>query len=116
MPLALRGKIMSTTHPLRVRLSTHRRLIIATTILGVAAPALLLATTGRTLGQVADYGIRYVKAFVMSNRDSDTVRGYSRGQFTNVVFLHRSVGHNLIEQGNVRPLFAAAGYSFWDQG
>jgi hypothetical protein len=35
-------------------------------------------------------------------------------QFTNVIFLHHSVGNNLIEQGGVRELFNQAGYQFWD--
>lgn len=48
--------------------------------------------------------------------DSQRVRSYSRGQFTNIVFLHHSVGHNLIEQGNVRQRFTEAGFNFWDQG
>jgi hypothetical protein len=38
------------------------------------------------------------------------------GDFTNVIFLHHSVGRNLIEQGGVRELFGAAGYDFWDHG
>lgn len=43
------------------------------------------------------------------------VQAYSRGDFTNVIFLHHSVGHNLIEQGNLRQAFSAQGFSFWDQ-
>jgi hypothetical protein len=35
-------------------------------------------------------------------------------EFSNVVFLHHSVGHNLIEQGGLRELFTQAGYQFWD--
>jgi hypothetical protein len=34
--------------------------------------------------------------------------------YHNIVFLHRSVGNNLVEQGSVRELFTAAGYQFWD--
>ena len=45
----------------------------------------------------------------------DVVRE-SRGQYTNIIFLHHSTGDNLIEQGHARDLFTAAGYSFWDQG
>lgn len=40
----------------------------------------------------------------------------SNGDFTNVVFLHHSVGSNLIRQGGVRERFAEAGYQFWDHG
>ena len=46
--------------------------------------------------------------------DSRSVSGYSRGDFTNVVFLHHSTGRNLIEQGGVRERFSEAGYDFWD--
>jgi hypothetical protein len=36
------------------------------------------------------------------------------GTYTNVIFLHHSTGHNLIAQGDVRPLFTQKGYRFWD--
>lgn len=45
---------------------------------------------------------------------SDTVKAASKGEFTNIVFLHHSTGRNLIEQGQVRELFTEAGISFWD--
>jgi hypothetical protein len=34
--------------------------------------------------------------------------------YRNVVFLHHSVGANLINEGGVRELFAQVGYQFWD--
>lgn len=37
-------------------------------------------------------------------------------EMTDIFFLHHSVGQHLIDQGNVRQLFAEAGYDFWDQG
>lgn len=40
----------------------------------------------------------------------------SQGNYTNIIFLHHSVGQHLIEQGNMRQLFTNAGYQFWDQG
>jgi len=36
------------------------------------------------------------------------------GTYTNLIFLHHSTGHNLIAQGDVRPLFTQKGYLFWD--
>jgi len=48
--------------------------------------------------------------------DSQKVRSYSHGQFTNIVFLHHSVGYNLIEQGGIRQKLSDAGLSFWDHG
>ena len=47
---------------------------------------------------------------------SNTIKQSSTGDYRNIVFLHHSVGNNLIEQGGVRALFTAAGYQFWDQG
>ncbi len=41
----------------------------------------------------------------------DVVRN---GDFTNVIFLHHSVGRNLIHQGGVREHLTAAGFRFWD--
>ncbi|MCL5999494.1 MAG: hypothetical protein M1546_26030 [Chloroflexi bacterium] len=50
----------------------------------------------------------------LTNR-ADVVH-YSHSKFTNVVFLHHSVGQNMIEQGHVREAFTAAGYDFFDHG
>lgn len=44
------------------------------------------------------------------------VQGSTRGEYTNVFFLHHSVGMNLIDQGGLRELFQGAGVDFWDQG
>ncbi len=38
-----------------------------------------------------------------------------QGDIRNIVFLHHSVGTNLITQGGMRETFSAAGYRFWDQ-
>ena len=38
-----------------------------------------------------------------------------RGDFTDVVFLHHSVGANLIRQGSLRERLTASGFRFWDQ-
>lgn len=38
----------------------------------------------------------------------------STDSFTNVVFLHHSVGRNLIRQGKVRERLMAAGFELWD--
>lgn len=40
----------------------------------------------------------------------------SDGDYTNVIFLHHSTGHNLITEGNVRPLLTELGYQFWSHG
>jgi hypothetical protein len=46
--------------------------------------------------------------------NSSTVAGTNQGDYRSIIFLHHSVGHNLIEQGSVRELFTQAGYRFWD--
>ena len=40
----------------------------------------------------------------------------SQGDYTNVIFLHHSVGRALIAEGNVRPMLTELGYQFWDHG
>lgn len=40
----------------------------------------------------------------------------SSSTFNNVVFLHHSVGQNMIDQGQLRELLAARGYDLYDQG
>jgi hypothetical protein len=81
------------------------------------AVALLLAgsfATGYGL-RVNSFGRMALNAS-LAVLNSGEARRDSDGDFRNIVFLHQSVGANLIEQGSVREQFAAAGYSFWDQG
>lgn len=44
------------------------------------------------------------------------VQATTHGEYTNVIFLHHSVGNNLINQGNLRQLFQQQSIDFWDQG
>ncbi len=46
--------------------------------------------------------------------DRGIVRRDNLGQYTDIIFLHHSVGYNLIEDGNVRTAFLENGYHFWD--
>jgi hypothetical protein len=46
--------------------------------------------------------------------DGNRVRERSRGNFTNVIFLHHSVGHELIRQGRLRERLAGTGFDFYD--
>jgi hypothetical protein len=48
------------------------------------------------------------------NRGS--VLALNRGNYTHVIFLHHSVGNNLIEQGDLRGRLAAAGMQLSDHG
>ncbi|MDY7080227.1 MAG: hypothetical protein SXV54_25375 [Chloroflexota bacterium] len=51
---------------------------------------------------------------VKAVRGQDAIQ--STDDFTNIVFLHHSVGENLIQRGSVRERFSQAGYEFWDHG
>jgi len=42
--------------------------------------------------------------------------GYAVAQPVRIIFLHHSCGHNLIEEGSVRPGLTALGYEFYDHG
>jgi len=60
------------------------------------------------------FGLWRVKHLALAILDSRSVRASSRGEYTNVIFLHHSTGHNLIVEGGVRELFTEVGFEFWD--
>jgi hypothetical protein len=64
------------------------------------------------------FGLRSIVPVIVSLarsvNDSQIITSYSKGNYTNIIFLHHSVGRNLIDQGGVRERFTQAGYSFWD--
>jgi hypothetical protein len=68
--------------------------------------------TGRGLG----FGLWRVKHLGLAVLDSSSTAGTAHGEYTNVIFLHHSTGHNLIEQGGIRERFSEAGFDFWDHG
>ena len=68
------------------------------------------SVTGQSLG------LRSTAYSVLAVLDSQRARGDSRGQYTNIVFLHHSVGEGLIDSGQLRQRFSKAGFDFWDQG
>jgi hypothetical protein len=79
---------------------------------------LFRAASGQSLGLKSSVSsaIHGAKSLVYALRDASRVRSYNHGQFTSVVFLHHSVGSNLIKQGELRRRFAAAGFQLWDHG
>jgi hypothetical protein len=84
--------------------------LVALLIVGLVAYRLIAGRSlnlKSTLKSLADTGMAVVK--------SGSVKGYSKGDYTNIVFLHHSTGRNLIAQGQVREGFTQAGYTFWDQ-
>jgi len=76
-------------------------------LLGLAALYLL---SGRDLGS----GLWSVKHLAHAVADRGTITAQSRGEYTNVIFLHHSTGANLIAEGGVREILTQAGYDFWD--
>ncbi len=96
----------------------RRRLNWKWLVLGLVLAALVLVSVrvvgGRSLGlRGLASSAKHLGAAVW---DSGHITSYSQSRFTNVVFLHHSVGQNLIEQGKVRQKFTEAGFNFWDQG
>jgi hypothetical protein len=81
---------------------------------------LLLALTVAS-SAIAGYGLN-LRAFGRSIISTIQAIGnhsaitQNAGDFRDIVFLHHSVGTNLIDEGGVRELFNQAGYKFWDHG
>jgi len=71
---------------------------------------------GRGLRSALLSRARSITSTVKAVLDSPSVAVEDSGDFTNVIFLHHSTGGNLIEQGEMREAFSAAGYDFWDHG
>jgi hypothetical protein len=80
----------------------------------VVAVALIFFAVRFVTGQ--SLGLRSSAYMILAVLDSQQVRSESRGQYTNIVFLHHSVGEGLIAQGRLRQRFSDAGYALWDQG
>jgi hypothetical protein len=99
---------MSEPGTARKRLKPIAIVAVVVVVVGLAALVAIRVLTGHGLGlwRLVHLG----KAVI----DSPTVTGYSRGDWTNVIFLHHSTGERLIEQGDVRERFSQAGYDFWD--
>lgn len=56
----------------------------------------------------------HANALFNALKHSGEVKSFSEGKYTNVVFLHHSVGENLITQTNLRQQLNDAGLDFWD--
>jgi hypothetical protein len=100
--------------------SIWRKLFITA---GIALVVLFLGmfayrlVTGRSLGlrSLATSVYRVVLSPVNAARGRETVMSYSQGDYKNIVFLHHSIGRNIILDGDLREMFSQAGYYFWDQ-
>lgn len=98
----------NVTGKARTRLKSVVGMVAAIVVLGFLALLAIRLLKGRSLGL---WRLKHIGQAVL---DSRSVSSYSRGDFSNVVFLHHSTGQNLIEQGGVREGLTEAGYSFWD--
>lgn len=92
--------------------------VIILAVLGIAAAVAVLlvmrAVTEGSFGLRDSAGVTYRTALAVLRRGE--VQATTRGAYTNVIFLHHSVGNNLINQGGMREQFRQAGIDFWDQG
>lgn len=89
-----------------------RRLRKRWLLLGVAA--LVVAAGALGLGVARRYRHRLRPAYHLARVVLDSGQVERTTDYRNVLFIHHSTGHNLIEQGNVRERFTEAGYAFWD--
>lgn len=80
---------------------------------GLAAYRLI---SGRSLGlrSFVTNGVRLAVSPVSRALSIGKIAAASTGDYTNIVFLHQSVGRGLIEQGGLRDQLAGMGYSLWD--
>lgn len=71
---------------------------------------------GKPLGirSFVEIQIWKASALVRSLQYSKEIQSLSQGNYTNVIFLHHSVGDNLIRQTDFRDRLTQAGLSFWD--
>lgn len=92
-------------------------LLAAALLLIIGSLGVYRLSSGRSLGLRSFLSSRLdaLTSYFMAPAGSGAVLADDRGEFTNLIFLHHSVGHNLIAQGNLRETFAAAGLDLWDQ-
>ena len=88
--------------------------VLVALALVVLLAVLLLTGRGQGLRRLVSSRFHPAISLVRAVQDSQYVASYRHGDFTDVIFLHHSVGYNLIEQGGVREKLAATGYDFWD--
>jgi len=101
------------------KFSTFVKVLLVLILLFAASLSALLAfrlVSGRSLG-LRSFARDQVYAVTSRGKalsDSSSIKASSTGDYTNIIFLHHSVGHNLIDQGQVRDLFTQSGYDFYD--
>lgn len=106
---------------MKKRSSPFLRFILVLMVLFVAVGLILVAyrlISGRPLGIRAfiDLRVYQVTNSVKMVANSSHVTEDSQGNFTNIIFLHHSVGNHLVSQGKLRELLQTEGFEFWDHG
>ena len=95
---------------------TFRKILIAGVVIVLIIGLGLVAyrvISGRSLG-ISQIGTR-LKAIIGPVLAHNDVIPLNKTGFKNIIFIHHSVGNNLIHQGNLREQFQQIGYDFWDQ-
>lgn len=71
---------------------------------------------GKPLGirSWVDIQVWHGKTLAQSIAHSSEVKSFSQGQYDNVVFLHHSVGENLLTQTDLRDRLTQSGLTVWD--
>lgn len=102
----------------KTRMTFKSWVVVLGAVTGVCVLALLarFLITGQGVGlwRVTNAGRAALNVGQAILHRQDIVR-HNQGNFTNVIFLHHSVGGALVVQGGVREQLSAAGFSFWDQ-
>ena len=92
----------------------NRRSIVL--LLGLLTVVGVFGFLAARLASGRGFGLWRIASVAQASLGSRSTVSQSHGDFTNVFFLHHSVGRNLIEQGDVRNRLTEAGFEFWDQG
>jgi hypothetical protein len=87
-------------------------ILIVIVVLAIIMAAGAWGLRGQGLRVAAMAKVNTVFDTIKAVKDSHSIS--ARGDFSNVIFLHHSTGHNLIHQGQVRERLTEAGYEFWD--
>lgn len=86
-------------------------IVLGLALILVVGMALALDTGMRERGAGA---VRWARDLALGLADGDRVRADSQGHWTNVVFLHHSVGRGIIRDGRLRQRLAEAGLKLYD--
>lgn len=90
------------------------RQLIAVIAVCLILISILLLSYRLITGSHLIVGFQHIKHLGRAILNSSMVEETTRGDYTNVIFLHHSTGNNLIVEGEVRERFAEASYDFWD--